>query len=165
MENNKMGLFVVLGLCAAKLLLVSTMVKEKIEDENKGEKVDYSSAMAGILPNNEVTLDTLVGRSLDHIKCTEGEVEVRGINVHYWRYESTKATKSLPPVVGLHGGPAATHNYIRPLLLLADEGHPVIFYDQAGCGASRKGKAEAGILDPKKDAPWLLTIEYYVEEL
>ena len=112
-----------------------------------------------------MTLDTLVGRSLDHIKCTEGEVEVRGLNIHYWRYESTKATKTLPPVFGLHGGPAATHNYIRPLLLLADEGHPVIFYDQAGCGASQKGKASSGVKNPKKDAPWLLTIEYYVEEL
>jgi pimeloyl-ACP methyl ester carboxylesterase len=42
---------------------------------------------------------------------------------------------------------------------LADAGHPVIFYDQAGCGSS------TFIQNPTKDAPWLLTIEYYLEEL
>jgi pimeloyl-ACP methyl ester carboxylesterase len=48
---------------------------------------------------------------------------------------------------------------------LADEGHPVIFYDQGGCGRSKTGPASGGVENPKKDAPWLLTIEYYVSEL
>ena len=51
-------------------------------------------------------------------------------------------------VVALHGGPAFTHNYMLPLMLLADEGHPVVFYDQAGCGGSRGGFSSA-----KDEAP------------
>lgn len=35
----------------------------------------------------------------------------------------------------------------------------MIFYDQAGCGGS------TFVADPAKDAPWLLTIPYYVTEL
>ena len=35
-----------------------------------------------------------------------------------------------PPVVALHGGPSMTHLSLKPLVLLADEGHPVILYDQ-----------------------------------
>ena len=54
-----------------------------------------------------------------------------------------------------------THHSLKPLVLLADEGHPVILYDQAGCGASSRDEAE----EPATNTPWLLTIEYYVEEL
>ncbi len=45
------------------------------------------------------------------------------------------------------------------LKLLCADGHPVIFYDQAGCGKSSR------VEDPSKNAPWLLTIDYYVEGL
>ncbi len=64
-----------------------------------------------------------------------------------------------PVVIALHGGPAFTHNYILPLKLLASMGYPVLFYDQCGCGGS------SFVSDPAKDAPWLLTVQYYVEEL
>jgi proline iminopeptidase len=37
------------------------------------------------------------------------------------------------PLLTLHGGPGAGHNYLLPLAALA-EGRPVIFYDQLGCG-------------------------------
>jgi len=39
------------------------------------------------------------------------------------------------PLLLLHGGPGAAHNYLLPLRALADE-RPVIFYDQLGCGLS-----------------------------
>ena len=57
----------------------------------------------------------------------------------------------------MHGGPSFTHNYMVPLKLLARKGYPVIFYDQAGCGAS---------FVPKDNSkyPELFTIKYYVEE-
>ena len=49
-----------------------------------------------------------------------------------------------------------------PLKLLAlTEGHPVVFYDQAGCGESSRAQAA----NPGENTPWLLTVEYYVEEL
>jgi proline iminopeptidase len=39
------------------------------------------------------------------------------------------------PILTLHGGPGAAHNYLLPLRALADE-RPIIFYDQLGCGLS-----------------------------
>ena len=40
------------------------------------------------------------------------------------------------PLVALHGGPGALHDYLEPLEALADTGRRVIFYDQIGCGRS-----------------------------
>ncbi len=39
------------------------------------------------------------------------------------------------PLLLLHGGPGAGHDYLEPLSALADS-RPVIFYDQLGCGRS-----------------------------
>ena len=39
------------------------------------------------------------------------------------------------PLLTLHGGPGAAHNYLLPLKALADE-RQVIFFDQLGCGKS-----------------------------
>ena len=39
------------------------------------------------------------------------------------------------PLLALHGGPDAGHDYLEPLVRLADD-RPVIFYDQLGCGRS-----------------------------
>jgi proline iminopeptidase len=39
------------------------------------------------------------------------------------------------PLLLLHGGPGASHNYLVPIEALATE-RPVIFYDQLGCGRS-----------------------------
>lgn len=39
------------------------------------------------------------------------------------------------PLLLLHGGPGAGHDYLEPLEALADE-RPVVFYDQLGCGKS-----------------------------
>ena len=52
----------------------------------------------------------------------------------YWRYRPKKVSNV--PLVTLHGGPGWPHNYLLPLRQLACEGREVIFYDQAGCGAS-----------------------------
>ncbi|MFL5259105.1 MAG: alpha/beta fold hydrolase, partial [Hyphomicrobiales bacterium] len=40
------------------------------------------------------------------------------------------------PVVVLHGGPGAAHNYVDAYKLLANQGRGVIHYDQLGCGNS-----------------------------
>jgi L-proline amide hydrolase len=40
------------------------------------------------------------------------------------------------PLVTLHGGPGATHDYLLSLADLADDGRAVIFYDQTGNGRS-----------------------------
>ena len=39
------------------------------------------------------------------------------------------------PLLLLHGGPGAGHDYLEPLAAIGDE-RPVIFYDQLGCGKS-----------------------------
>jgi L-proline amide hydrolase len=41
-----------------------------------------------------------------------------------------------PPLVALHGGPGATHEYLLPLIDLARDGRAVVFYDQLGNGNS-----------------------------
>ncbi|KAJ3132829.1 hypothetical protein HK100_004924 [Physocladia obscura] len=107
-----------------------------------------------------VTLDKLIG-DMSHLIKTSGTINVRdGFFIRWWKYEHpSKTVTNSVPLICIHGGPALTHNYISPLILLADLGVPVIFYDQCGCGSS------SFVDDPEKDAPWLLTIDYYVEEL
>ncbi|CAM5294551.1 Proline iminopeptidase [Streptomyces glaucescens] len=58
------------------------------------------------------------------------------------------------PVVTVHGGPGTPHDYLRPL---ADAlpGHPVVVYDQSGCGRSAQRPADG--------RPWRL--EHFVDEL
>ncbi len=59
-----------------------------------------------------------------------------------------------PPVLMLHGGPGAPHDYLENLEALADGGRRVIFYDQLGCGRSDQ---------PHQPDMW--TVPLYVEEL
>jgi L-proline amide hydrolase len=40
------------------------------------------------------------------------------------------------PLVTLHGGPGAAHDYLTPLASLAGDGRAVVFYDQVGNGRS-----------------------------
>jgi proline iminopeptidase len=58
-------------------------------------------------------------------------VEVSGGRV--W-YEVVGAGDAVP-LITVHGGPGATHDYLEPLAGLADE-RPVVFYDQLGAGKS-----------------------------
>lgn len=57
------------------------------------------------------------------------------------------------PLLLLHGGPGAGHDYLEPLEGLAID-RPVIFYDQLGCGKSDK---------PDNRALW--TIERFADEI
>jgi L-proline amide hydrolase len=41
-----------------------------------------------------------------------------------------------PPLIALHGGPGSTHDYLLRLAELADQGWPVVHYDQLGNGGS-----------------------------
>lgn len=42
-----------------------------------------------------------------------------------------------PPLLVLHGGPGASHDYLLPQMLALAEEHRVVFYDQRGGGRSR----------------------------
>ncbi len=80
----------------------------------------------------------------------EGFIEVPGGRV--W-YRIAGAECAGVPLLVVHGGPGATHDYLEPLAALADE-RPVVFYDQLGSGSS-----------DCTDDPALWTVEHFVEEL
>jgi L-proline amide hydrolase len=61
-----------------------------------------------------------------------------------------------PPLVVLHGGPGAAHNYTLMMANLAAQGRAVIHYDQFGCGESTHL--------PKAPADFW-TVDLFVEEL
>lgn len=63
----------------------------------------------------------------------EGYAPVAGGRV-WWRILGSGPRT---PLLLLHGGPGAGHDYLEPLSALADD-RPVIFYDQLGCGLSDK---------------------------
>jgi len=57
----------------------------------------------------------------------------------YWcRY----GTEGAPPLVVLHGGPGASHDYLLPQLLDLAPGHDLLFYDQRGGGRSKTDDRE-----------------------
>lgn len=63
------------------------------------------------------------------LPVSEGHAPVPGGRV--WWMKVGGGTKT--PLLTLHGGPGAGHDYLLPLRALGD-GRPVIFYDQLGCG-------------------------------
>ncbi|HLN11862.1 MAG TPA: proline iminopeptidase-family hydrolase [bacterium] len=67
----------------------------------------------------------------------EGFIPFRGFRVWYKIVGAGDAPGKLP-LLALHGGPGAAHDYLEPLGALADTGRRVIFYDQLGCGKSDK---------------------------
>jgi len=69
-------------------------------------------------------------------------------------YKGFGNANSKEPILCLHGGPGAPHNYTLSMSDLANSGYYVIFYDQLGVGKS----------EVPKDVT-LFTVERYVEEL
>ena len=65
-------------------------------------------------------------------RVREGYIEVTGGKV--WYREVGCGRKGIPLLI-LHGGPGASHDYLEPLAELSVE-RPVVFYDQLGCGNS-----------------------------
>lgn len=82
-------------------------------------------------------------------KDESGFVEVPNGKVWWNRVGGGSKT----PMLMLHGGPGAGHNYLTPMSPLADE-RALVFYDQLGCGKS----------DAPED-PKIYTIARYVQEV
>jgi proline iminopeptidase len=82
---------------------------------------------------------------------TEGWIDVPGGRVRYWSYGESSDGRA--PLLCLHGGPGAPHDYLLPFSELADE-RRVVFYDQLGCGESDK---------PDDRSLW--TVERFMDEL
>lgn len=66
------------------------------------------------------------------METTEGKILLESGHAVWYRRVGTG--ERLPLLV-LHGGPGAGHDYLEPLQNLGEE-RPVIFYDQLGCGKS-----------------------------
>jgi proline iminopeptidase len=62
-----------------------------------------------------------------------GFVSVDGFRLFY---RSFGAEPGRPTVLGLHGGPGASHDYLVPLADLTAHGYRVVLFDQLGCGRS-----------------------------
>lgn len=85
---------------------------------------------------------------------TTGTLDFRGWSTWY------QVTGELPgrrtPLVTLHGGPGASHDYILSLTDLAAGGRAVVHYDQLGCGLSTHLPDRGGVF-------W--TVELFLDEL
>lgn len=64
-----------------------------------------------------------------------GTAEFRGHQTWY-RITGDLESGSRPPLVVLHGGPGAAHNYCLAMADLSADGRAVVHYDQLGCGNS-----------------------------
>src|SRR6266508_6101268 len=83
----------------------------------------------------------------------EGFVSFRGYQVWYRVVGDDEAPGKLP-LLCLHGGPGAPHDYLEPLEAMVATGRRVIFYDQLGAGNSDH---------PHNPSLW--TVPLVVEEL
>lgn len=91
----------------------------------------------------------------------EGYCRTEGGRVWFRRYvpaTDASAQGNRAPLVLLHGGPGATHDYLDPIAeAVAASGREAIVYDQLGGGRSDRPAVHA--------ASELLTIRHFVEEL
>src|SRR5207244_10542334 len=87
------------------------------------------------------------------MKRTEGNVPFREFQTWY-RVVGEREDEGKLPLLLLHGGPGATHDYLESLEGMAETGRRAIFYDQLGCGKSDL---------PDDTSLW--TVETFVEEL
>lgn len=83
----------------------------------------------------------------------EGTVSFRGFSTWYRMVGSRQEIGRLP-LLCLHGGPGAPHDYLEPLEALARTGRQVIFYDQLGCGNSDQ---------PRDPSMW--NVDLFLDEL
>lgn len=97
-----------------------------------------------------IPLSGCIFQNTASVHVREGTINVTGGKV--W-YRIVGADSSGIPLLVLHGGPGAPHDYLEVLEALGDE-RPVIFYDQLGCGNSD---------NTDDDSLW--TLGRFVEEL
>ena len=85
-----------------------------------------------------------------------GTVEFEGHQTWYRVTGALDPTAVRAPLVILHGGPGAAHNYCLSMSALAGDGRAVVHYDQLGCGQSTHL--------PDTD-PGFWTVDLFVREL
>jgi L-proline amide hydrolase len=85
---------------------------------------------------------------------TEGFIPFKGYRTWHKIVGAREEAGKLPLLL-LHGGPGACHDYLWSLAAMAQTGRRVIFYDQIGCGLSH--------IDKSKPEMW--TVDLYCEEI
>ena len=84
----------------------------------------------------------------------EGTIPFKGYETWY-RIVGAGEEPGKLPLLCLHGGSGAAHDYLESLQAMADTGRRVVFYDQLGCGRSSLPEAK----------PEMWTVELFVEEV
>ncbi|MBO9558410.1 MAG: proline iminopeptidase-family hydrolase [Caulobacter sp.] len=113
------------------------------------ENLTRRAALVGATALGTTSLGLTAGAAFARTPDEEGYAPVPGGRIYWRRFGSGSKT----PLLTLHGGPGAAHNYLLSLKALADD-RPVIFYDQLGTG--------------KADAPTdekIYTVQRSVDEL
>jgi L-proline amide hydrolase len=91
------------------------------------------------------------------VTTTEGYADLDGDRTWYQVHGDLDTDATGPaPLVVLHGGPGATHDYLTPLSDLATGGRAVVLYDQVGNGRSTHHRDRGAEF-------W--TVELFVREL
>ena len=90
------------------------------------------------------------------LEAREGVVEFAGGRTWYAIVgdDAVEPAVGLAPLLLLHGGPGACHDYLESLAAISATGRRVIFYDQQGCGNS-----------DQPDDPTRWTIDFYRAEI
>jgi proline-specific peptidase len=71
------------------------------------------------------------------VRATEGTIRFKGLEIWYRVVGDGEEPGKLPLLL-LHGGPGAPHDYLESLEAVAGTGRRAIFYDQLGCGSSSR---------------------------
>jgi L-proline amide hydrolase len=87
------------------------------------------------------------------LSVTEGTIPFGGAETWY-RIVGSGEVDGAAPMLTLHGGPGAAHDYLESMQELAHTGRRVIFYDQLGCGRS-----------PYPEDPSKWTVELFLQEV
>ncbi|MEO5886012.1 MAG: proline iminopeptidase-family hydrolase [Candidatus Limnocylindrales bacterium] len=98
-----------------------------------------------------------IDRTIDpDLAAREGWVDVDGRRTWYAIVgdEATERAAGKAPLLLLHGGPGAAHDYLESMAALSATGRRVVFYDQQGCGNS-----------DQPDDPERWTVDFYLQEL
>ena len=88
------------------------------------------------------------------LRAREGTIDFRGYRIWYGCIGEGEEVAGKLPLLCLHGGPGAGHDYLESLGAMAKCGRRVIFYDQLGCGNS-----------DQPDDPSLWKVPLFVEEV
>ena len=113
------------------------------------QQITRRATLRALIGASVAAFGNLNARAASVVPEATGYADVPGGKVWWMRVGLGPKT----PLLLLHGGPGAGHNYLLSMKALADE-RPVIFYDQLGCGRSDA---------PENDS--LYTIPRSVEEV